>query len=745
MIVDADPGPRERIARLREKKIRQTREKLARVGVMDEDDYGTVLPPPDFRWQIVPNHPCGSFFGADGWAKNFRSLMEVHPVTVDPLDALAGRWMIFMSRLRPVNWPPEYDYPHLRSEQEKYGIASGIASDSHFTPDYRIGLELGWGGLLEKVRRCRLQNAKDPETHAFYQAEEDVILGIQAWIRRTIEAIRGAEAREASPGLRRNLRETLEANERVLEQPPRTLREACQWIAWFNMASRTYNRDGAGGQIDELLRPYYERDLAEGRVDEETAIWIIACLLLNDPHYYQLGGPGPDGRDLTSRVSFLVLEAAHRLGSSCNLTVRVHDGLDDNLFMKSVRHLFEDRLGWPRYSGDKGLVEGFMRNGYPAELARQRIATGCHWMAIPGREFTMNDCVKINAARVFEVAFREMMDAPGAAPGLEDLWRRFEDHLRRAVRCTAEGIDFHIDHQKHNQPELLLNLLCHGPVEKGKDVTDGGVEFYNICCDGSALATVADSFAALEQRIERENVLTWAEADAHLKADFAGAEGERVRRMLRASERYGQGRSPGDAWAVRINRLFTRLVKEKTTPGGRNMIPGWFSWSATIAMGKVVGATPNGRRAGEPISHGANPDPGFRADAAPTAMARAIAAVQPGYGNTAPIQLELDPGLTESEGGIEAVAGLIRTHFDLGGTLFNINVIDAGKILEAHKDPSKHPDLVVRVTGFTAYFANLSPEFRQLVVDRIIAEGARGGPAGTGKERASEAHAGRVS
>ena len=152
------------------------------------------------------------------------------------------------------------------------------------------------------------------------------------------------------------------------------------------------------------------------------------------------------------------------------------------------------------------------------------------------------------------------------------------------------------------------------------------------------------------------------------------------------------------------------------------MIPGWFSWSSTLIMGRKVGATPNGRRAAQPISHGANPDPGFRGDGAATAMSHAIAAIQPGYGNTAPIQLELDPGAARGDEGIAKVAALIRTHFDLGGTLFNINVIDAKQIREAHADPSKHPDLVVRVTGFTAYFAALSPEFRQLVVDRIIDE-----------------------
>ena len=152
------------------------------------------------------------------------------------------------------------------------------------------------------------------------------------------------------------------------------------------------------------------------------------------------------------------------------------------------------------------------------------------------------------------------------------------------------------------------------------------------------------------------------------------------------------------------------------------MVPGLFSWAANLMQGLDVGATPNGRRAKEMISHGPNPDPGFRKDAAPTALARAVAAVQPGYGNTAPMQLELDPGISRSEDDIKNIAALIKTHFDLGGTQINLNILDKKKVLEAHRDPTKHPDLVVRVTGFSAYFASLSPAMRQMVVDRIIAE-----------------------
>jgi pyruvate-formate lyase len=715
-LVESGVSYETRLKRLRATKEAQTQEKLRRVGYMNEDDYGMVLPPEDFDWQPPSNHADGSFYGLDGWAAAFCGLLDHHPLYVDPNDALAGRYMFMLSRMRKCKWLPELDYAALKPDQERYGIICGIGNDQHFAPDHYIGLELGWGGLLERVRRCRQQHG--PDKAAFYQAEEDVILAIQRWIGRTVTAIEEAEAREADPTLRQNLREMAEANRWLVDRPPRTLREACQWFAWFAMVAKLYNRSGAGGQLDVLLWPYYERDLAAGRIDDEEAIFLIACLLLNDTQYYQLGGPDAEGRDQTNRLSLLILEAAHRLGCTCNLTIRVHDGLDPRLLRRGVELLLSDRKGYPRFSGDKALVEGFMRNGYTAELARQRIAVGCNWMSLPGREYSMNDTVKINVAKVFAVAFEEMFSAK-VAPSVAELWRRFEDHLRRAVLCTARGIDHQLDYQHLNEPELVLNLFCHGPIERGLNVTNGGVDLYNMCVDGAGLATVADSLAALEQRIEQQHLLTWDEIARHLAHNYQDPDGERVRLMMSTAARFGEGDSLGDRYALKVSRLFTRIVTERPTPGGRRMIPGWFSWADTIRLGQQVGATPDGRRAGEPISHGANPRPGFRSDGAATAMVKAVAAIQPGYGNTAPIQLELDPGVASQADAVNIVSSLITTHFALGGTLFNVNIIDAERILAAHKNPAAFPDLIVRVTGFTAYFAMLSPDFRQLVVDRI--------------------------
>jgi formate C-acetyltransferase len=151
------------------------------------------------------------------------------------------------------------------------------------------------------------------------------------------------------------------------------------------------------------------------------------------------------------------------------------------------------------------------------------------------------------------------------------------------------------------------------------------------------------------------------------------------------------------------------------------MIPGLFSWAKVIEFGKRLRATPNGRRAGEPVSHGPNPEPGCNGGdpGTPTQLALAVARVQCGLGNTCPLQLDLDPGLASAEN-LPKVAALLRAHFDLGGTMANVNIIDKATLWDARAHPDKYPDLIVRVTGFSAYFSSLSDELRQYVVDRVV-------------------------
>ena len=306
----------------------------------------------------------------------------------------------------------------------------------------------------------------------------------------------------------------------------------------------------------------------------------------------------------------------------------------------------------------------------------------------------------------------------------ERLWELFCTHLGIMVDCIKKGYDRHYEVMQKGMPEIVLNLFMHGPMERGLNCSNGGVDILDLNIDGIALATTADSFAAIEQRVVQEGKITWERLFELLHTNYEGAERERL--MLKNIRRYGSPQSAAEAWALKIRDYYVKICKETPTPEHHLMIvPGMFSHGDVYAYGKNLEATPNGRFAGDPISHSSEPDPGFARGLdtfSPALKANAVAVTQPGYGNSAPLHLDIDTGLVENEGGADALVALIHAHEQAGGTLINMNCISKEKLLKAHEDPKAYPDLVVRVTGYSAFFASLSKEYRQQIVDRFLAE-----------------------
>ncbi|MBC8595700.1 pyruvate formate lyase family protein [Qingrenia yutianensis] len=729
----------DRLKAMRETKIRHTLEKKKQNGYTDLDDFGTV--PITEGYEVKPwyNSSNGSFYGYDGMCENFCRVINAHEPYVDPMEMLCGRWRDMLVNYRgDVHYLPDwlkkkpkimelmssstdqwskrwdeqrFPYDELKPLQEKYNIQTGIDGDAHFACDYRIGFKLGFGGFLEKIEKYRKVN---PDKKDFYDAEEKCVRAIIAFVDRHIKKIKEMIPNENRAEIKENLETMQKTCENIRLNAPKTFREACQWTAFFNCASRIYTRDGAGFQLDTLLLPYYENDVKNGILDDETAKFLIANLLLIDPHYYQISGVDENDKDMTNHLSYLILDAADSIDIACNLTVRVHENCDRNFLKKAVYYLLKNKNGWPRFCNDKALCEGYMKNGVDKKTARERIAVGCNWMCVPGKEFPMNDTVKINIAKVFEVALNEMRNEKEKS--CKRLFEIYEKHLKIAIDTTAKGINLHLDHQWEVTPELIMNLMMENSIEYGEDISKCA-KLYTIGVDGAGLAVVADSFGAMQTRIEEEKILTWDGLYRALDDNFAN---ERTRLILNSAPKYCQGNTVSDKWAVALTKSWVKNIRAQKMPNGRQLVPGWFSWARTIEYGSKVGATPNGRRCGEPISHGANPNPHFRQDGAPTAQSNGIASVQCGYGNTAPLQIEFDPHVSADEKGVDTVLSLIEGHFKQGGTLININVLDGEKLMKANENPDEYPDLVVRVTGFTAYFASLSPEFRQLVVDRFL-------------------------
>jgi len=708
-----------RIQALRDTKYIENKRKLEQTGgSYNTDDHGYIYFA-DFYFEPDFPEESGLLYGAKCVGENLGRFFNEMPVYIHPKSALAGAWAGFFQDKYPTGIRPDDQPVHLFELHQKYGITQpGIGGMNHMSPDMEIGLQLGFHGLLDKIRYYKHKN--EPASADFYDGHEAVMVGIIDYTKNHLKEARKRALEAADEWEQENYLAIATTLDHLLQGPPKNFREACQFLAIFQSADRTYFGGGALGQLDELLRLYYEQDLADGSITDDEVVWILASLFYNDTHYSQIGGQTPDGsKELTSPLSYLILEASHVLSIPSNLNVRVFEGSDDKLLRRALEHIMEVGTG-AAFSLSNGIEEGFVKQGHPRELARMRAKVGCNWVALPGIEYPLQDVTRLNMAWPFHYALEEAV-AEGE-PSLDRVWERFAHHLDVAVKCLKDGYDWHYEVVSRNTPELVLNLFSHGPIERGLNCAEGGVDIINLNIDGIALATVADSFAAIEQRVVNEGKLTWSEMYQAVKNNYADA--ENIRMMLKNIPRYGHPESLALDWAKKIRDKFVSLCVESPTPKYQlRIVPGMFSHGDVFAYGEVLPATPNGRFAGEPIAHSNEPDPGFASGVmsfSPSLKATAVALTQPGWGNSAPLHLDIDTNMVKDAGGIDALIALIHTHNQMGGTLINLNCVTPEQILNAHENPDLHPDLVVRVTGYSAFFHSLSKEYRQQVVDRYL-------------------------
>jgi len=709
-----------RIKALHDTKIIENAKKLSHTdsGYYDTDDHGYIYFD-DFKF-IPEYNDEGIVNGCLLIGKNFKRFLEQHPVYIHPSSALAGCWAGLFGSFAKFGLRSEDKTPEYLSEiHKKYGITQpGIGGMNHLGPDMKIGLDLGWNGLLEKIRYYR--NHNNPTNTEFYDGEELLILGVLEYIKNHVKYARNMADQTTDSIIKENYSQIADDNEFLLKNPPKTFRQACQFLAHFQVIDRIYFAGGALSQLDELLRPYYENDAKSNILTDEQTIWILASLFYNDTHYSQIGGRTPDGtRDLSSRLSFLILDAMHELKIPINNGIRVYDGMNEKLLNRGIEYILKDGSG-VCFSLSKGIEEGYARNGYPIQLARMRAKVGCNWVALPGIEYPLQDVTRLNLANTLIHAFEDIKKSEN--PTMELLWDNFCRHLLIMINCIKDGYDHQLEVISRNLPEIVLNLFCHGPIERGLNAAEGGVDIINLNLDAAALATVADSFAAIEQRVVNEKRISWQKLYEVLDNDYENE--ENIRLMMKNIPRFGSPDSIALKWAVKIRDFFVENVKSSSTPKKHIMlIPGLFSHGDILNYGKNIPATPNGRKKGEAISHSSEPDPGFSSGStsfSPTLKANAVAAVQPGYGNSAPLHLDIDMDFLSSDNTVSIISALIHSHEQAGGTLINLNLLDKETILKAHEDPSLYPDLIVRVTGYSAFFSSLSKKYRQQIVDRFL-------------------------
>jgi len=440
---------------------------------------------------------------------------------------------------------------------------------------------------------------------------------------------------------------------------------------------------------------------------DEEAIFHLQCLNISDPQYIHIGGIDEDGRDASNELSFLLLEAVHGLKIPANISIGVHDGMNPALMRRAVELLFLDKLGIPRFFGAETIANGYARNGIPLRIARQRQQVGCHWTCLPGIEYSFSDVIKINFAKTLNVALREMLK-DCAPPSVVSLWSRFERHLGIAVQLIKDGFDWHMEHHARNTIEIVLNLFAHGTIERGLDASAGGVDIYHLTCDAVGLATVADSLAAIEHLVFTGKLCGWDELRRALQDDWQGHDELRLT-ALRRAPKWGNNDARADRCAVAVCRSTAELINNTPNSRGGRFQMGCWSIDHSVIMGERSAATPDGRRAGEPLAKNAGATIGMDRKGV-TGLINSVTKLDAtDFPDGSVLDIILHPTLVRGAAGGKCLRDILATFFRKGGFFIHFNVFDAETLKAAQASPEKYANLQVRVCGWNARFIDLSP------------------------------------
>ncbi|MEJ5185610.1 MAG: pyruvate formate lyase family protein [Candidatus Geothermincolales bacterium] len=639
-------------------------------------------------------------------------------------------------------------------EINQLGLGNAGAIPGHIIPDYPRVLREGFSGIYEDLR-CRRDRAGDEGKREFYQALMECCEAARDLARRYAEeALRLAEA-EKDPARAGELREIARICHKVPWEPAETFHEAVQSV-WFThmlvMAAESY--PGAGlshGRFDQYMYPYYRKDLEEGRLDRERAKEILQCFWIKHNYAYDfqsrvltnqginsgfgqlmtLGGIGPDGEDASNELTWLILEVIEEMNMlEPKPNVRLHAGTPEGL-LRRVTEMIARAQGSPfLLNFDENAIRGLAWQGLPRDRLWDYAPVGCLENTLQGDDRSGTVDVNVNLAKAVELTFFSGRDqltgkrVGPATPPVEDLstWEDFREAFQAQLRAVLDRVIEVSDEadaiRSRFEPTPYLSAIVGGCAEKGLDVTAGGPRFNYITVEGIAFATAADSLTAVKKLVYEEGRVKMAELKEALERNFEGHEALRLT-LIYKSPKYGNDDDYADEVAAWLHRLWTTDVIRRVSPAtGRRYRGGYLSWNYWIAYAPSTAATPDGRRRGTFLSNAICPVDGAARNG-PTAVTLSVGKLGlESAPNGASHTISFSPSMLRDAEHVEKLMAFLRTYGEKGGTALQINVIDAETLREAQRRPEEYRNLLVRVTGYNAYFVMLGKEIQDEIIAR---------------------------
>ncbi|QLP47494.1 formate C-acetyltransferase [Klebsiella michiganensis] len=605
----------------------------------------------------------------------------------------------------------------------------------HIIIDYPRLLENGLAALVAEMKAV---SQRHPQNN-FYQA---VLILLEASQRHILRyaALADDMAAGCGDGQRRKELETIaDISRHNAVHRPEDFWQACQ-LFWYMNIILQYESNASSislGRFDQYMLPYYQASLNRGQDPQFLqelleSLWvkcndIVLLRSTSSARYFAgfptgytalLGGLTETGRSAVNILSFLSLDSYQNVRlPQPNLGVRINE-LVDRPFLRKTAETIRLGTGIPQIFNDEVVIPAFLNRGVSLDDARDYSVVGCVELSIPGRTYGLHDIAMFNLLKVMEIVMLENESNPDIT--WDGLINQIRDKIRYYIKLMVEGSNICDIGHRDWAPVPLLSSFIEDCVQHGQDITEGGARYNFSGVQGIGIANLSDSLHALKGMVFEQKRLSFAELIAVLKANFQTPEGEKIRaRLINRFEKYGNDIDEVDNISADLLRFYCKEVEQYHNPRGGRFTPGSYTVSAHVPLGSVVGATPDGRLAGEQLADGGL-SPMLGQDVqGPTAVLKSVSKLDNFLlSNGTLLNVKFTPATLAGDGGLNKLADFLQAFTRLKLQHIQFNVVNADTLREAQQRPQDFAGLVVRVAGYSAFFVELSQEIQDDIIRR---------------------------
>lgn len=623
-----------------------------------------------------------------------------------------------------------------------------IDVQAHIVIGHKNVLKFGFKGIKEQAEE-RLKTTEKESEKEFLKGVIIVCNAIKDFSNRF--SVLAKQMAEKMEDLERKseLLKISEITSKVPWNPPETFYEAVQSI-WFTQNAMIISY-GAGsllalGRLDQLLYPSYKKDIENKTLTNDEALKLIEEFIIkintnvviwpnisgvrlnhlgSDIENLTLGGTTPDGKDATNELTFLFIEGVKNTRLATNASFRFSKKSPEEYLRRVLEiHKYTNS---PALFNDEFLIKSMERDGYSPEAARDYCLVGCVEQSGNGDTYgatggcklyfpTILDLV-INRGKTTFYGNQDTTDTgdPTKFKTFDEFMNAFYIQLQEIVDVVADATIIRDKIWAENYHVPLISCTIDGCIENAKDGTDGGSDYYFSNIGGGGLGTVVDSLAAIKKFVYEEKKVSMAELIEALHTNFY--EKEPLRKLLSNGPKYGNDDDYVDSLAVEIIDRWAEMVNNRTTIKNGHFKPSCVSYGLNVYEGVGEPATPNGRKAGEPFSNSISPCNGVEIQG-PTATFNSVAKidhVKLGFGSSLNMRF---PNFILKPDKIDIFKALVESYFEKGGTHVQVNTMGSECLRDAQVHPENYQDLIVRVSGYAAYFTRLGKEIQDDIINR---------------------------